>query len=147
MQHEGYSRQWCGAPQESCAHGTRHTTTNSLDTPPIPTSASLYYPSSHCLYTPRRCSKSALHHLPTMRAHATSANTVTTVAADATATSISGPSIQRQVRVAKLRMAKRFFSLDFPFSTLSYYRNRHFSALRGAVPLSLAAIGANWRTR
>ena len=43
--------------------------------------------------------------------------------------------------------AKRFFSLDSTSSTLSYYRNRHSSALRGAVPLSLAAIGANEKTR
>ncbi|KAF2773935.1 hypothetical protein EJ03DRAFT_285219 [Teratosphaeria nubilosa] len=43
--------------------------------------------------------------------------------------------------------AKRFFSLDFTSSTLSYYRDRHSSALRGAVPLSLAAIGANEKTR
>ncbi|KAK3707866.1 Oxysterol-binding protein 3 [Vermiconidia calcicola] len=43
--------------------------------------------------------------------------------------------------------AKRFFSLDFTSSTLSYYRNRHSSALRGAVPLSLAVIGANEKTR
>lgn len=42
---------------------------------------------------------------------------------------------------------KRFFSLDFTSSTLSYYRNRHSSALRGAVPLSLAAVGANEKTR
>ncbi|KAK5120736.1 hypothetical protein LTR85_006094 [Meristemomyces frigidus] len=43
--------------------------------------------------------------------------------------------------------AKRFFSLDFTSSTLSYYRDRHSSALRGAVPLSLAAVGANEKTR
>lgn len=43
--------------------------------------------------------------------------------------------------------AKRFFSLDFTSSTLSYYRNRHSSALRGAVPLSLAAVGAEEKTR
>ncbi|KAK5005298.1 hypothetical protein LTR28_007880 [Elasticomyces elasticus] len=43
--------------------------------------------------------------------------------------------------------ARRFFSLDFTSSTLSYYRNRHSSALRGSVPLSLAAIGANEETR
>ncbi|KAK5158590.1 hypothetical protein LTR04_005220 [Oleoguttula sp. CCFEE 6159] len=43
--------------------------------------------------------------------------------------------------------ARRFFSLDFTSSTLSYYQNRHSSALRGAVPLSLAAIGADERTR
>ena len=43
--------------------------------------------------------------------------------------------------------AKRFFSLDFTSGTLSYYRDRHSSALRGAVPLSLTAIGANEKTR
>jgi hypothetical protein len=43
--------------------------------------------------------------------------------------------------------ARRFFSLDFTTSTLSYYRNDHSSALRGAIPLSLAAVGANEETR
>ena len=43
--------------------------------------------------------------------------------------------------------ARRFFSLDFATSTLSYYHNRNTLALRGAVPLSLAAIGANAATR
>ncbi|KAF1845421.1 oxysterol binding protein-like protein [Cucurbitaria berberidis CBS 394.84] len=43
--------------------------------------------------------------------------------------------------------ARRFFSLDFTSSTLSYYRNDHSSVLRGAIPLSLAAIGANEDTR
>lgn len=43
--------------------------------------------------------------------------------------------------------ARRFFSLDFTSSTLSYYRDRHSSALRGAVPLSLAAIAVNEKAR
>ncbi|TKA76933.1 hypothetical protein B0A55_03110 [Friedmanniomyces simplex] len=43
--------------------------------------------------------------------------------------------------------AKRFFSLDFTSSTLSYYRDRHSSALRGAVPLSLAAVGVDEKSR
>lgn len=43
--------------------------------------------------------------------------------------------------------ARRFFSLDFASSTLSYYHNRNTLALRGAVPLYLAAIGANADTR
>ncbi|OTA34359.1 hypothetical protein BTJ68_07115 [Hortaea werneckii EXF-2000] len=43
--------------------------------------------------------------------------------------------------------AKRFFSLDFTSATLSYYRDRHSSALRGAVPLSLAAVGVNEKNR
>lgn len=42
---------------------------------------------------------------------------------------------------------KRFFSIDFTSSTLSYYKNRHSSALRGAVPLSLCAVGVNEKTR
>jgi hypothetical protein len=43
--------------------------------------------------------------------------------------------------------ARRFFSLDFTSSTLSYYRDRHSSALRGAVPLSLASIAVNEKAR
>lgn len=39
--------------------------------------------------------------------------------------------------------ARRFFSLDYVSSTLSYYHNRNCSALRGAIPLSLAAVGVN----
>lgn len=39
--------------------------------------------------------------------------------------------------------ARRFFSLDYATCTLSYYHNRSSSALRGAVPLSLAAIAAD----
>lgn len=43
--------------------------------------------------------------------------------------------------------ARRFFSLDFTSSTLSYYLNRETSALRGAIPLSLAAISASKKDR
>jgi hypothetical protein len=43
--------------------------------------------------------------------------------------------------------ARRFFSLDFTSSTLSYYRNRHSSALRGSIPLSLAVVGTNEKSR
>lgn len=43
--------------------------------------------------------------------------------------------------------ARRFFSLDFTSATLSYYRDRHSSALRGAIPLSLAAIAVNEKAR
>ncbi|KAL1585889.1 hypothetical protein WHR41_05124 [Cladosporium halotolerans] len=44
-------------------------------------------------------------------------------------------------------LARRFFSLDFTSATLSYYRDRHSSALRGAIPLSLAAIAVNEKAR
>lgn len=43
--------------------------------------------------------------------------------------------------------ARRFFSLDYCTCTLSYYYNRNSSALRGAIPLSLAAIAADERRR
>ncbi|KAJ9624887.1 Oxysterol-binding protein 3 [Taxawa tesnikishii (nom. ined.)] len=36
---------------------------------------------------------------------------------------------------------------DFTSATLSYYRNGHSSALRGAIPLSLAAVGVNEKRR
>lgn len=55
--------------------------------------------------------------------------------------------LQKKRRKRNQGYARRFFSLDYTSSTLSYYRNDHSSALRGAIPLSLAAIGANEETR
>lgn len=55
--------------------------------------------------------------------------------------------LQKKRRKRNQGYARRFFSLDFTSSTLSYYRNDHSSALRGAIPLSLAAIAANEDTR
>ncbi|KAH9862577.1 hypothetical protein IAQ61_009994 [Plenodomus lingam] len=55
--------------------------------------------------------------------------------------------LQKKKRKRNQGYARRFFSLDFTSSTLSYYRNDHSSALRGAIPLSLAAIGANEESR
>lgn len=43
--------------------------------------------------------------------------------------------------------ARRYFSLDYSTCTLSYYHNRNSSALRGAIPLSLAAVAADERRR
>ena len=43
--------------------------------------------------------------------------------------------------------ARRFFSLDFTSSTLSYYKNRNSSGLRGAIPLSLAAVAVQQSSR
>ena len=43
--------------------------------------------------------------------------------------------------------ARRFFSLDYSSCTLSYYHSRGSSALRGAIPLSLAAIAADQTRR
>jgi hypothetical protein len=55
--------------------------------------------------------------------------------------------LQKKRRKRNQGHARRFFSLDFTSATLSYYRNDHSSALRGAIPLSLAAVGANEETR
>lgn len=55
--------------------------------------------------------------------------------------------LQKKRRKRNQGYARRFFSLDYTTSTLSYYRNDHSSALRGAIPLSLAAVGANEETR
>ncbi|KAF2397469.1 hypothetical protein EJ06DRAFT_539412 [Trichodelitschia bisporula] len=51
--------------------------------------------------------------------------------------------LQKKRRKGHNSFARRYFSLDFTTSTLSYYRNRHSSALRGAIPLSLAAISTS----
>ncbi|KAI9719054.1 MAG: hypothetical protein M1812_003684 [Candelaria pacifica] len=51
--------------------------------------------------------------------------------------------LQKRRRKRHQGWARRFFSLDFTSSTLSYYHSRQSSALRGAIPLSLAAVGAN----
>ena len=43
--------------------------------------------------------------------------------------------------------ARRFFSLDFTSNTLSYYHDRNTLSIRGAVPLSLAAIATHDASR
>ena len=55
--------------------------------------------------------------------------------------------LQKKRRKKNQGWARRFFSLDYKSSTLSYYQNRRTQAVRGAVPLSVAAIGANSKTR
>lgn len=55
--------------------------------------------------------------------------------------------LQKRRRKRGQGYARRYFSLDFVSCTLSYYYNRNSSALRGAIPLSLAAITANERQR
>ncbi|KAI4098246.1 MAG: hypothetical protein L6R37_006588 [Teloschistes peruensis] len=55
--------------------------------------------------------------------------------------------LQKRRRKRHQGFARRFFSLDFSTATLSYYHSRHTSAIRGAIPLSLAAIGANGKSR
>ncbi len=55
--------------------------------------------------------------------------------------------LQKRRRKKHQGWARRYFSLDYSSSTLSYYQNRNTQAVRGAVPLSLAAIGANAKTK
>ncbi|WEW60426.1 Oxysterol-binding protein 3 [Emydomyces testavorans] len=55
--------------------------------------------------------------------------------------------LQKRRRKRHQGFARRFFSLDFNTSTLSYYHDRNSSALRGAIPLSLAAIATNEESR
>lgn len=62
-------------------------------------------------------------------------------------TSIHTGVLQKRRRKRHQGYARRFFCLDYTSSTMSYYHDRNSSALRGAIPLSLAAIGANAKTR
>ncbi|KAI9788400.1 MAG: hypothetical protein M1816_006925 [Peltula sp. TS41687] len=55
--------------------------------------------------------------------------------------------LQKRRRKRHQGYARRFFSLDFTTGTLSYYHDQHSSALRGAIPLALAVVGANEKTR
>lgn len=55
--------------------------------------------------------------------------------------------LQKRRRKRHQGFARRFFSLDYSSSTLCYYHDRNTTAIRGAIPLSLAAIGANAKTR
>ncbi|KAI9376481.1 Oxysterol-binding protein-domain-containing protein [Aspergillus egyptiacus] len=43
--------------------------------------------------------------------------------------------------------ARRFFSLDFTSSTLSYFHDPNSAALRGSIPLTLAAVACNEKSR
>ena len=55
--------------------------------------------------------------------------------------------LQKRRRRKHQGWARRFFSLDYSTDTLSYYHDRNSRSLRGAIPLSLAVIGANAKTR
>ncbi|KAL4919092.1 Oxysterol-binding protein-domain-containing protein [Aspergillus aurantiobrunneus] len=43
--------------------------------------------------------------------------------------------------------ARRFFSLDFGTSTLSYFHDPNSATLRGSIPLALAAVACNEKSR
>lgn len=67
--------------------------------------------------------------------------------AQSLAASVHTGVLQKRRRKRHQGHARRFFALNFESSTLSYYHDRNSSALRGAIPLSLAAIAANDKTR
>ena len=55
--------------------------------------------------------------------------------------------LQKRRRKRHQGWARRYFSLDFTSSTLCYYHDPNSSALRGAIPLSLAAVATNGKSR
>ncbi|OKL63543.1 hypothetical protein UA08_02036 [Talaromyces atroroseus] len=67
--------------------------------------------------------------------------------ANSAATQVHTGILQKRRRKRHQGWARRFFSLDYTSSTLSYYHDRNSSALRGAIPLNLAAVAANDATR
>ena len=78
--------------------------------------------------------------------------TIRTMASESALSLDEPPTIHTGVLLKRRRkkhqgFARRFFCLDYTSSTLSYYHDRNSSALRGAIPLALAAIGANHKTR
>ena len=90
----------------------------------------------------------ALGTVPSSRGRPPAASTASETSApnDESSTVFTGV-LQKRRRKKRQGHARRFFSLDFNTSTLSYYQNKNSSALRGSIPLSLAAIGANAKTR
>ena len=67
--------------------------------------------------------------------------------ADLSSSSCFTGTLYKKRRKRNQGYARRLFSLDFISCTLSYHKNRNSSALRGAVPLSLAVIGADAASR
>lgn len=55
--------------------------------------------------------------------------------------------LQKRRRKRHQGWARRYFSLDYTSSTLSYYHDPNSAALRGAIPLSLAAVATNEKSR
>lgn len=55
--------------------------------------------------------------------------------------------LQKRRRRRHQGWARRYFMLDFTSSTLTYYHDRNTSTLRGSIPLSLAAVATNEKSR
>ena len=63
------------------------------------------------------------------------------------ATSLHKGLLQKRRRKRHQGWARRFFALDFTASTLSYYHDPNAVTLRGSIPLHLAAVACNEKTR
>jgi len=74
-------------------------------------------------------------------------NSRSTLNAQLSYASVHTGQLQKRRRKRGQGWARRFFSLDFTSSTLSYYHDPNSSALRGAIPLSLAAVATNEKSR
>lgn len=105
---------------------------------------SLSKPSPHT-GAPAADSAESLHSRPESKSNALSTAGLSEVGSTFT-THHTGTLLKRRRKKGQ-GYAHRFFSLDYTTCTLSYYYNRKSSALRGAIPLSLAAIAADQRRR
>ncbi|KAJ5692123.1 hypothetical protein N7462_001546 [Penicillium macrosclerotiorum] len=87
-------------------------------------------------------------HQPRTRRRGNSRSTLNAQLSDSSGSStVHTGLLQKRRRKRHQGWARRFFSLDFTSSTLSYYHDPNSSALRGAIPLTLAAVATNEKTR
>ncbi|KGO65422.1 Oxysterol-binding protein [Penicillium italicum] len=84
---------------------------------------------------------------PKTRRRGNSRATISSQQVDVSNLSVHTGVLQKRRRKRHQGWAQRFFSLDFISCTLSYYHDRNSSALRGAIPLSLAAVATNEKSR
>ncbi|KAI2697334.1 hypothetical protein CBS147332_8808 [Penicillium roqueforti] len=84
---------------------------------------------------------------PKTRRRGNSRATLNSLQVDASNQNVYTGLLQKRRRKRHQGWARRFFSLDFTSCTLSYYHDRNSAALRGAIPLSLAAVATNEKSR
>lgn len=84
---------------------------------------------------------------PKTRRRGNSRSTLNAQTAVTSTSTVHTGQLQKRRRKRHQGWARRFFSLDFTSCTLSYYHDPNSSALRGAIPLSLAAVATNEKTR
>ncbi|OQE29821.1 hypothetical protein PENSTE_c002G06903 [Penicillium steckii] len=84
---------------------------------------------------------------PKTRRRGNSRSTLSAQTAQTSTSTVHTGQLQKRRRKRHQGWARRFFSLDHTSCTLSYYHDPNSSALRGAIPLSLAAVATNEKTR